>query len=153
MVFSFDRNSANGNLRNINRAVVVEITLYIGAYIVYLVSRDLIHEGTRAVGLVNAGRIVSLQKELGFLWEPSWQSWALENTGALVVTMNWVYIITYWPVIFLAAFILFIKNRRDYRFYRTVVFVNLAAAILPFMIFILLNTLFFSHKSLRRSLP
>lgn len=135
MVFSFDRNSANGNLRNINRAVVVEIALYIGAYIVYLVSRDLIHEDTRAVGLVNAGRIVSLQKELGFLWEPSWQSWALENTGALVVTMNWVYIITYWPVIFLAAFILFIKNRRDYIFYRTVVFVNLAAAILTFMIF------------------
>ena len=108
MVFSFDRNSANGNLRNINRAVVVEIALYIGAYIVYLVSRDLSHEDTRAVGLVNAGRIVSLQKELGFLWEPSWQSWALENTEALVVTMNWVYIITYWPVIFLPAFILFI---------------------------------------------
>jgi hypothetical protein len=54
---------------------------------------------------------------------------------ALVVTMNWVYIITYWPVILLAAFILFVKKRQDYNFYRTVVFINLTGALITFMIF------------------
>ena len=54
---------------------------------------------------------------------------------ALVVTLNWVYIITYWPVILLAAFVLYVKKRRDYNFYRTVVFINLAGALVTFMIF------------------
>jgi hypothetical protein len=85
--------------------------------------------------LVNGEKVASLQRDLGFLWEPGWQSWALDNVEALVVTMNWVYIITYWPVILLAAFILFVKKRHDYNFYRTVVFINLTGALIPFMIF------------------
>ena len=120
---------------NGNRAALAEIVLYIAAYFVYLLTRGLVHDNTRAVGLVNGERVVSLQRDLGFLWEPGWQTWALENVKAMVVTMNWVYIITYWPVILVAAFILFVKNRRDYNFYRSVVLVNLAGALLIFMVF------------------
>jgi hypothetical protein len=118
-----------------NRAALSEISLYVGAYIVYLVTRGLVHSDTRAVGLVNGEKVASLQRDLGFLWEPGWQSWALEHVKALVVTMNWVYIITYWPVILIAALVLYMKNRRDYNFYRTVVFINLGGALLTFMIF------------------
>ena len=117
------------------RAALSEISLYVGAYLVYVVSKGLVHNDTRSVGLVNGDRIVSLQKDLGFLWEPGWQSWAVENAKALVVTMNWVYIITYWPVVLLAAVVLFNKKRRDYNFYRTVIFVDLAGAMLTFMVF------------------
>ncbi len=106
-----------------------------GAYFVYVLTKGLVHSDTRAEGLVNGEKVASLQRDLGFLWEPGWQSWALDNVEALVVTMNWVYIITYWPVILLAAFILFIKKRHDYNFYRTVVFVNLTGALITFMIF------------------
>ena len=105
------------------------------AYFVYVLTKGLVHSDTRAEGLVNGEKVASLQRDLGFLWEPGWQSWALDNVEALVVTMNWVYIITYWPVILLAAFILFIKKRHDYNFYRTVVFVNLTGALITFMIF------------------
>ena len=118
-----------------NRAALTEIALYISAYIAYLVTRGLVHDDTRAVGLVNGERVVSLQRDLGFLWEPDWQSWALENAQALVVTMNWIYIITYWPVIFVAALVLFLKSRSDYNFYRSVVFVNLVGALFTFMMF------------------
>ena len=117
------------------RAALGEVSLFIGAYLVYLLTNGLVHADTRSVGLVNGDRIVSLQKELGFLWEPGWQSWAVENVKALVVMMNWVYIITYWPVIIVAAAVLFIRNRRKYNFYRTVVFVDLAGALLTFMLF------------------
>jgi len=117
------------------RAALSEISLYIGAYLVYLVTNGLVYADSRAVGLVNGGRIVSLEINLGFLWEPGWQSWAVENVKTLVVMMNWVYIITYWPVIILAAAVLFNKRRRDYNFYRTVVFVDLAGALLTFMVF------------------
>ncbi len=118
-----------------NRAAISEISLYVGAYLVYLVTRELVHSDARAVGLINGEKVVSLQRDLGFLWEPGWQSWALENVKALVVMMNWVYIITYWPVILLAAIILFVRKRQDYNFYRTVVFINLAGALLTFMVF------------------
>lgn len=106
-----------------------------GAYFVYVLTKGLVHSDTRAEGLVNGEKVASLQRDLGFLWEPGWQSWALDNVEALVVTMNWVYIITYWPVILLAAFILFVKKRQDYNFYRTVVFINLTGALITFMIF------------------
>ena len=87
------------------------------------------------MGLVNGEKVVSIQRDLGFLWEPGWQAWALENVKALVVTLNWVYIITYWPVILTAALILHLKDRQGYNFYRTVVFINLGVALLTFMIF------------------
>ena len=121
-------------IRN-KRAAISEISLYVGAYIVYLVTKGLIHSDTRVVGLVNGEKVVSLQRDLGFLWEPGWQSWALENVKALVVTLNWVYIITYWPVILTAALVLYLKDRQGYNFYRTVVFINLGGALLTFMIF------------------
>ena len=117
------------------RAGLIEVSLYVGAYIVYLVTRGLVHSDARAVGLVNGERVASLQRDLGFLWEPGWQSWALENVKALVVTLNWVYIITYWPVILTAALVLYLKDRRGYNFYRTVVFINLGGALLTFMVF------------------
>ena len=44
-----------------NRAALTEIALYISAYIAYLVTRGLVHDDTRAVGLVNGERVVSLQ--------------------------------------------------------------------------------------------
>ena len=118
-----------------HRTAFGEFSLYVGAYVVYLMTMGLVHSDTRSVGLVNGEKVASLQRDLGFLWEPGWQSWALENGEAVVAAMNWVYIITYWPVILTAAFILFIKNRRDYNFYRTVVFINLMGALLTFMIF------------------
>ncbi len=118
-----------------NRDAFSEISLYIGAYFVYVLTKGLVHSDTRAVGLVNGEKIVSLQRDLGFLWEPDWQSWALENVEALVVTMNWVYIITYWPVIIAAASILFVWKRQDYNFFRSVVFINLAGALVTFMVF------------------
>ena len=118
-----------------HRAALNEIALYLGAYIFYLVTRGLVNSDTWAEGLTNGEKVMLLQRDLGFLWEPGWQSWALENVRPLVVTMNWVYIVTYWPVILLTAFILFLKNRRDYNFYRTVVFVNLTVAVITFMIF------------------
>ena len=117
------------------RTALSESSLYAGAYLVYLLTNGLVYADTRVVGLDNGVKIVSLQKNLGFLWEPGWQSWAVENVRVLVVMMNWVYLITYWPVILLAAVVLFNKKRRDYNFYRTVVFVDLAGALLTFMVF------------------
>ena len=67
--------------------------------------------------------------------EPGWQAWAIDNVKALVVVLNWAYIITYWPIILTMALVLFICNRKRYYFYRTVVVFNLAGALVVFMLF------------------
>ncbi len=72
---------------------------------------------------------------MGFLWEPGWQTWAVEHVNGIVVFLNWAYIITYWPVILALALLLFIFNRRRYYFYRTVVLFNFIGALFIFMLF------------------
>ena len=117
------------------RRGLAEISLYIGAYLVYVFSRGLVYDNVREVGILNGGRIADLQHSLWFLWEPAWQAWAIEHIKPFVVFLNWTYIITYWPVILGLAIFLFLHNRRHYYYYRTVVLLNLIAALLTFMLF------------------
>ena len=117
------------------RREVAEIALYVGAYLVYVFSRGLVYDDPRAVGILNGERIVEFQAWLGFLWEPGWQAWAVEHMRGIVVFLNWAYIITYWPVILALAIYLFLRNRREYYYYRTVVLLDLISALACFALF------------------
>lgn len=114
---------------------VLELALILGAYFVYLFTRGLVYADLDATGLVNASRVISAERSLGFFWEPGWQSWAIDHANALVVFLNWAYIITYWPVVLAIALVLYLTNRRLYYYYRTVVVINLVVALIVFMLF------------------
>ena len=117
------------------RRELAEVALYVGAYLVYVLSRGVVYDDTRAVAVFNGERIVALQERLHFLWEPGWQAWAIEHVRGLVVFLNWAYIVTYWPVILALAIYLFLRNRREYYYYRTVVLLDLIVALLCFALF------------------
>ena len=117
------------------RRHIGEVALYVGAYLVYVFTRGLLFEDPRAVGIANGGRIAEVQENLGFLWEPGWQSWALEYAHGIVVFLNWAYVITYWPVILALAIVLFLRDRGKYYYYRTVVMLDLIVALMAFMLF------------------
>ncbi len=108
-----------------------ELALYLGLYLGYLAVRALTPEGD-ALALANARRIVALEKSLGLFYEPVWQQWALTNAQALVTVMGWVYVITYWPVILLAALLLYLFRRADYRRYRRLMVAHLCLALTVF---------------------
>ena len=114
---------------------LLELALILGAYFVYLFTRGLVYSDLDATGLVNASRVISAERSLGFLWEPGWQSWAIDHAKALVVFLNWAYVITYWPVVLAIALVLYLTNRRRYYYYRTVVMINLVVALIVFMLF------------------
>ena len=76
--------------------------------------------------------MADLQRQLWFLWEPGWQAWAIEHVKPIVVFLNWTYILTYWPVILALAVYLFLRNRREYYYFRTVVLIDLIAALTVF---------------------
>ena len=117
------------------KAHVFELALIFGAYLLYLVTRGLVFSDQSEKGLVNAGHVIAAERWVGFLWEPGWQSWVLEHIDGLALFFNWVYIITYWPVIALVGLALYISNRPKYYYYRSVVVINLVLALLIFMFF------------------
>jgi len=114
---------------------VAELVLILGAYLIYLVTRDRVFQDTAATALLNAQRVTSWEKSAGIFWEPAWQSWVLENAQALVVAMNWLYIVTYWPIVMGVGLFLFVRNRSRFYYYRTVVVISLAIALGLFMVF------------------
>ena len=117
------------------RSVATEFALYVCGYLAYLFTRGLAHDDPRTVGISNGQAIASFQDNLGILWEPGWQSWAIEHIYPLVVFLNWAYLVTYWPVVLLLAVVLFVRDRGRYYRYRLVVVFNLIAALVIFMLF------------------
>ncbi len=49
--------------------------------------------------------------------------------------MNWLYIVTYWPIVMAVGLFLFVRNRSRFYYYRTVVVISLAIALGMFMVF------------------
>ena len=78
---------------------------------------------------------MSLEVALGFFWEPGWQTWVLQQFDALAIFFNWVYMVTYWPVILMFGIFLFLTERSAYYHYRTVVLISLVFALPTFMLF------------------
>ena len=114
---------------------LLELVLIIGAYLVYVLTRGLVFSDTDQTALANAQRVIAAERSLGIFWEPGWQAWALDNALILVRFLNWAYIITYWPVVFSLVLVVFVIDRPLYYYYRTVVMINLAAALVVFMVF------------------
>ena len=114
---------------------LLELSLISGAYLVYLLTRGLAFSDVKATALSNAEKVVSLEKGLGIFWEPGWQAWALGNARPLVVALNWVYIGTYWPIIFLLGFLVYQKDRRVYYHYRNVFLLGFGSALVVFTLF------------------
>ena len=114
---------------------LLELGLILGAYFAYLLTPGLVFPDTTATGIANAEKVVSWEVALGFFWEPGWQAWVLQQSDALAIFFNWVYIVTYWPVIFMFGLALFLTERSAYYYYRTVVLISLVVALATFMLF------------------
>ena len=115
--------------------IPAEVALYVGAYLVYVFSRGLFYDNVREIAIFNGERVADLQRQLWFLWEPGWQVWAVNHVKPIVVFLNWTYILTYWPVILALAVYLFLRNRREYYYFRTVVLIDLIVALTAFSLF------------------
>ena len=113
---------------------LLELALVLACYFVYLLTRGLVYPDTTATGIANAREIAALEQGFGFFWEPGWQEWALRQSRALAVFFNWVYIVTYWPVILLFGMALFFGDRSTYYYYRTVILISLIFALVTFVL-------------------
>jgi len=112
-----------------------EFALVGGAYLLYMLIRQIIAADINAVAFIHAQDVINLEKDLGFFWEPTLQSWAIETSDTMVVFFNWAYILTFYPIIITASVILYMKSRHRYRYYRNVVLISFLFALAAFAIF------------------
>ncbi len=112
-----------------------EVGLLVGAYFIYVYTRAIFFSDVQTVAFENAQRVVDFEKKVGFFWEPTWQNWTLDAAESMVLFFNWVYIFTFWPIIIATALILYAVNRRRYFYYRNVVLVSFAVALIMFALF------------------
>lgn len=80
---------------------VREIGIALAAVFAYFGVRGFT-EGSKALAIENAHRLVDLEKALGIFWEPDMQEAIVKNDG-VVTLMNWVYMFGHWPVIAVVA--------------------------------------------------
>ena len=109
-----------------------EITLLVVCYIVYLFTKDLLFDQSTA--LRNSLLILDIESSFGILVEPSLQTWLLINSPFLLTICNWLYIVTYWPVIFGLSLLLYLRNRESYYRCRNIILVNLFMALIIFVL-------------------
>ena len=113
------------------RRPAAELALYPAAYLLYLLIRELAVGGEPAA-LANAAALIALEQSLGLFLEPAMQRWAVDHARPLLLLLNWVYILTYWPVILAAALACYRLRRPAYYHYRSVLVVNLLMALAVF---------------------
>ena len=112
-----------------------ELTIVVAAYFIYMYTRALVFSDFQSTALENSRRIIDFEISLGIFWEPTWQNWAIDSARELVLFFNWAYIITFWPIIAVVGVTLYITNRARYKYYRNIVLLSFAIALVGFMIF------------------
>ena len=112
-----------------------ELILLVAAYFLYMFTRKVILGDVAPIATDNAHKVIDLEEKLHFFWEPGWQSWVIENAGWLVVTMNWSYILTFFPIIIVTAIIVYLRDRPRYTFYRNVILTSFVVSLLVFIFF------------------
>ena len=112
-----------------------ELALILGAYFVYLSARKLIGLNFESVALDNAANLISFERDGGFFWEAVWHQWAVDSGKWLVVLFNWIYIVTFFPIVLTTALIYYIVDRDKYFYYRSVILLSFTVALVIFIIF------------------
>lgn len=110
-----------------------ESVLLIGAVFAYFAVRA-VTEGSQNQALRNAERVMSLERSLGFFWEPTWQA-AIESSHLMVSLANWAYIYGHWPVITVVAIWLAASRPGTYRLMRNAFLVSGAIGLVIFVSF------------------
>jgi membrane-associated phospholipid phosphatase len=83
----------------------------------------------------NAKTVVAIEESLGVFWEPAAQAWALDNLHSAVIFFNWVYIFAFYPIIITSSVFIYVRYRSHYEYYRPIVLISFAIALVSFSIF------------------
>lgn len=110
-----------------------EFGIVVGAYLVYFGVRAFT-EGSRAVALDHARRLVEFERSIGLFIEPAIQTAVISET-LIIDAANFVYVWFHWPVIGAVAIWLFTRRPRAYVTYRSALLISGAMGLVLFIMF------------------
>ena len=112
-----------------------EAALIVGAYFVYLVLRRTVGSNIETSAWQNAERVIAFEQKIGFFWEPSWHQWGIEISDWVIISFNWIYIVTFFPVVLTVAFIYYLVDRDKYFYYRSIILISFGISLVIFCLF------------------
>ncbi len=112
-----------------------EVMLVVGAYFSYMYTRKLAFPDVEVQAFANAFRLLDFQKAGGFLWEHTVQETILNNANPIIYVLNWMYVITFLPIVGVTAIFFYVRDIQTYRVYRNIVLLSFVVAMLVFMVF------------------
>jgi len=128
---SFTHSLTHGRL-----SLTKEALVFLCAYFIYMFTRNLVfQDGSEFAAFLNAERLIDFETKLLTLWEVVVQGWLMDNAKWILYVLNWIYIITFWPIIAVTGVVMFYTNRERYKTYRNIVLLTFALALIVFMLF------------------
>ena len=110
----------------------LEVLIIGAAYFTYMVVRRFLISDIEGIAFDNARHLISFELTSGIFVEQRWQEWALTNARALVLFLNWAYIMTFAPILIAVGIAVYIFDRARYKYYRNVIFFSFGFALLLF---------------------
>ncbi len=112
-----------------------ELVIISGTYFLYMFIRKFLIPNIELTAVENAFKVVDFELSAGFLWELNWQSWAVGSAKAVVIFLNWTYIVTFWPIIAVTGVTLYVCDRSKYTYYRNVLLLSFVLALILYSAF------------------
>ena len=107
----------------------------------YLLAGRVVYSDFESTAMANAASVIELERQIGLFWEPAWQEWVIDvalpvaGEGGAALLFNWIYILTFAPLMGAIAVALYAKNRTVCRHYRKVFLLSYGLAIVVFIAF------------------
>lgn len=101
-----------------------EGTFLILGYAAYMLLRQIFPDDLEAVGRVNAGRVIFVERTLGIYWEPTIQSQLLSEASWVVTFFNWAYSLGFLPVLVPGALVLMTLRYDSFVYFRRIFLIS-----------------------------
>ena len=112
-----------------------EVVLLVSVYLLYMFVRKYLISDIEPGSFDNAIRMIEFEASGHFLWEARWQGWLLDHAHGVLIMFNYMYIITFWPIIVLTALVLYFKKRGTYFYLRHAFLLSYVFALIIFAAF------------------
>lgn len=112
-----------------------EAAIILGLCLMYAAVSSIPRNGVEHVAVRNAEMLIAFEGVLGIGWESEWNRWLAGTGDWLVVTFNWLYILTFMAVVPMAALAYYLADRDGYFRYRNVVAISLLLAVAAHALF------------------
>ena len=114
--------------------MIRQLLLFVGAYALYQLVRDLLNGNDVAKASWNATKVIDLERALHVFIEPSVQAWAL-NERWLMDIADWTYLNAHYAVTVGALVFIYLRRNESFYFVRNTFMIAMAIALVGYALY------------------